>query len=680
MQQSDYILREAAHMSSPLGGPSPSLDATVSPASSAIPSTSFPVTRSEMPPSPSVTQFPTPTRKRSWLSKYTPRTGSNGDRSGGTETLTRAVGQRELELCANLVTTPEEECMSTEIHQVNQPTITNFPTTIDSSPAAFKRWTLSPLLTSLKTPSQELDQQLQMMQNALERTNSAQPSLTAPEMNRNSSFGKMAFTSMMGGLSALSLSRTATNTSIGDERESRGRSLAKNKHVKSASVVPAPDTDTERSRSRARSQSPFTFRRFRAREPSPIPQPLPLGHSDIDLSDSSSGYVRPRTAFADDPESGDETAGETDAETDDEEWSDDDMFDPVTERNTERNALIAPLAPTEGSFAGLDGDIDLDVDVEPDPLGEGVNVVVPPEPYFPSTLNSRGSGSIGGKRGPRRRKSTRPHEPLPLQTSRPVFQRDRCSISITQGDPEAKLGNRRRRTYVVASDLSEESRYAVEWGIGTVIRDGDELLIVTVVESESKVDPQIPSAADRALKLRSQQERQGLAYILARQATSLLQRTKLHVVVTCQAWHAKNARRMLLDIVDYNEPTMLIVGSRGLGQLKGILLGSTSHYLIQKCAVPVMVARRRLKRPPRRSAHLSTHRTHVSLAEAGIDRVAPKVDQDVKIMRDEIERDDQRRDGGAGSSQGRAADDEGDDDDMDGEEVEEDGPGVKVSG
>lgn len=56
-----------------------------------------------------------------------------------------------------------------------------------------------------------------------------------------------------------------------------------------------------------------------------------------------------------------------------------------------------------------------------------------------------------------------------------------------------------------------------------------------------------------------------------------------------------------------------------------------------------MVARRRLKRPPKKSAHLSTRRTHVSLAEAVIDRVAGRVDQDVQVMRNEIERDDKRR-------------------------------------
>jgi len=44
------------------------------------------------------------------------------------------------------------------------------------------------------------------------------------------------------------------------------------------------------------------------------------------------------------------------------------------------------------------------------------------------------------------------------------------------------------------------------------------------------------------------------------------------------------------DLIDFLEPTMVIVGSRGLGKLKGILLGSTSHYLVQKSSVPVMVS------------------------------------------------------------------------------------------
>ncbi|KAG6875421.1 hypothetical protein C0992_003934 [Termitomyces sp. T32_za158] len=413
-----------------------------------------------------------------------------------------------------------------------------------------------------------------------------------------------------------------------DDKDPRGRSLVQLTRVKS--VPSDPDSDRSRSRVRARSISPFAFRR---RRPDPSPPPSAVHYSDAE-SDVDSSSIRPRSTAYD---SGDDILPD---DTEDDDSDDDGFFDDLTERNTEQNALIVPPAPLAVQIAE---------DAEPDPLGEGVNVVVPPEPYFPSTLNHAGRM----KRNPRRRKSARHHEPLLYETSRPVFQRDRCTITITQGDPVARLANRKKRRYIVASDLSEESRYAVEWAIGTVLRDGDSLLIVTVNESDAKVDPPAPNASDRTAKLRSQQERQGLAYILVRQATSLLQRTKLNVQVACQAWHAKNARHMLLDIVDYNEPEIVIVGSRGLGQLKGILLGSTSHYLIQKCSVPVMVARRRLKRPPRRSAHLSTHRTHVSLAEAGIDRVVHRVDEDVLVMREEIQRDDERKAMGKAKGMGK---------------------------
>lgn len=513
-------------------------------------------------------------------------------------------------------------------------------------------------------------------QNATSSSSTISPPLAsavkAPELTPRTpgSFGKISFNSMMGGLSALSLSRTVTNEDKDKDKENRGR---KRKPRSSSFVLPSYTRDKDKDKDtaslaskesiRARSSSPFSLRRFRPRDRDASPVPLPLEDSDCDSVISRRTLaVRPRNAFTDDLDSGSEYAGE---ETEDEEddWSDDDQFDVVTERNTEQNALIAAH---ETSMGELDPD---DVTMDPDPLGEGVNVVVPPEPYFPSTLN-RSSFTSKGKRGAPKRKKSRHHETLPLKTARPLFQRDRCTITMTQGNPEAS--GRRNRMYLVASDLSEESRYAVEWGIGTVIRDGDHLLIVTVVENESKVDPPIPNQVDRAIRLRSQQERQGLAYILVRQATSLLQRTHLNVTVSCQAWHSKNARHMLLDIVDYNEPTMLIVGSRGLGQIKGILLGSTSHYLIQRCSVPVMVARRRLKRPPKRSAHLAKNRMHVSLAEAGIDRVVPKVDQDVAVMRDEMQRDDDRR-----GEEERVIDEDGEEQ---GEEHGEEGEGDGAEG
>jgi hypothetical protein len=101
--------------------------------------------------------------------------------------------------------------------------------------------------------------------------------------------------------------------------------------------------------------------------------------------------------------------------------------------------------------------------------------VVPPQPLFQVTFNQ-----------PVRRKSLK--SGLELETSRPIFARDRCTINLTHGDPDGALekSGKRMRRYVVLSDLSEESQYAVEWGIGTVARDGDELFVISVKEDEAK--------------------------------------------------------------------------------------------------------------------------------------------------------------------------------------------------
>lgn len=65
----------------------------------------------------------------------------------------------------------------------------------------------------------------------------------------------------------------------------------------------------------------------------------------------------------------------------------------------------------------------------------------------------------------------------------------RCIRQIIRGDysgmqREAERGLRRQRMYLVATDLSEEAAYALEWTIGTVLRDGDTLLAVYAVDEE----------------------------------------------------------------------------------------------------------------------------------------------------------------------------------------------------
>ncbi|EPQ27704.1 uncharacterized protein PFL1_04842 [Pseudozyma flocculosa PF-1] len=214
---------------------------------------------------------------------------------------------------------------------------------------------------------------------------------------------------------------------------------------------------------------------------------------------------------------------------------------------------------------------------------------------------------------------------MALDISRPLFERNRCTITLVHGDYDtAAKESKRPKRYIVASDGSEESSYAIEWTIGTVLRDGDETLVVSVMETDTKLDALDPAHEPHAARMEHQRTRQGMASVLARQATHLLERTRLEVRISCQAIHAKNSRHMLLDLIDFYAPTMVIVGSRGLGSLRGILLGSTSHYLVQKSSAPVMVARKRLKLPalPRGKGDVvqSVRMRHMRLDQAAVEK------------------------------------------------------------
>lgn len=74
----------------------------------------------------------------------------------------------------------------------------------------------------------------------------------------------------------------------------------------------------------------------------------------------------------------------------------------------------------------------------------------------------------------------------PLDTNVP----DRHVRMIIRGDwlryhKEAEAGERSVRTYLACSDLSVEANYALEWTVGTILRDGDTLLCVYSIEDES---------------------------------------------------------------------------------------------------------------------------------------------------------------------------------------------------
>ncbi|KAK6505282.1 hypothetical protein TWF481_007191 [Arthrobotrys musiformis] len=260
----------------------------------------------------------------------------------------------------------------------------------------------------------------------------------------------------------------------------------------------------------------------------------------------------------------------------------------------------------------------------------------------------------------------------------------RVARTIVRGDlsnvePEF-LSGRKQRSYLVATDLSAEAAHALEWTIGTVLRDGDKLLAIYAIDEESIGDfdaqkvasqtiesqstgaspplssrrrslekgrtrsgsspirssslsrsdvpdglgegnqyssnnssrdalPGVPAevadnddekarimSANSREKSKPEQERWAATEQISTLVTKLLKKTKLQVNVIVEVIHCKSPKHLLTEMIDILEPTLVILGSRGRSALKGVLLGSFSNYLVTKSSVPVMVARKKLKK------------------------------------------------------------------------------------
>ncbi|TVY35209.1 Uncharacterized protein LSUB1_G005785 [Lachnellula subtilissima] len=226
----------------------------------------------------------------------------------------------------------------------------------------------------------------------------------------------------------------------------------------------------------------------------------------------------------------------------------------------------------------------------------------------------------------------------------------RCVRTIYRGDfgkmqREAHDNQRRIRKYLCATDLSDEAAHAMEWTIGTVLRDGDTLLAVYCVDEEvgigegtigddtlmkeqaiavaastkpsgsTPVMPAVthPSPLGSNFRLdststntsaspmgremgKAEAERYRAVQDITDRVSKLLRKTQLQVKVVIEVIHCKSPGHLITEIIDYITPTLVILGSRGRNALKGVILGSFSNYLVTKSSVPVMVARKKLRK------------------------------------------------------------------------------------
>jgi hypothetical protein len=174
----------------------------------------------------------------------------------------------------------------------------------------------------------------------------------------------------------------------------------------------------------------------------------------------------------------------------------------------------------------------------------------------------------------------------------------RCVRQIIRGKygqflEDAENGLRRQRVYLVATDLSEEAAYALEWTIGTVLRDGDTLLAVYAVDEEAgfggvegvaigggataqqETDSLMKtlsnhkhiaesgpgpsplqnnvSASETDVKTmgKAEKERYQAAVEVSDRCVKLLRKTRLQVRVVVEVFHCKSPKHMLTEVVSY---------------------------------------------------------------------------------------------------------------------------------
>ncbi|EIE79700.1 hypothetical protein G6F47_009970 [Rhizopus delemar] len=143
---------------------------------------------------------------------------------------------------------------------------------------------------------------------------------------------------------------------------------------------------------------------------------------------------------------------------------------------------------------------------------------------------------------------------------------------------------RRSRTFMVATDLANYSEYALNWTTDTMMEDGDELIVLRVVTLEMN-----NKKRDGLLQLEEKESRKKANELMEKIIeNSHKSDKKISVVIE---FVIGKVQETIQRTISMYQPSLLIVGTRGLSEIRGMFLGSISKYCLQHSPVPVTVVR-----------------------------------------------------------------------------------------
>ncbi|XP_074364538.1 universal stress protein PHOS34-like [Apium graveolens] len=147
------------------------------------------------------------------------------------------------------------------------------------------------------------------------------------------------------------------------------------------------------------------------------------------------------------------------------------------------------------------------------------------------------------------------------------------------------MANAGCRRVGIAMDYSATSKTALGWAVNNLVESGDEIIIIHVVSPKTDHSSNKQLFEDTGSPLIPLEE--------LREANVLKKYGLTHdaeaKVLAKIYWG--DARDKLCEAVEHMKLDSLVIGSRGLGALKRVLLGSVSNYVVQNATCPVTVVK-----------------------------------------------------------------------------------------
>ncbi len=134
---------------------------------------------------------------------------------------------------------------------------------------------------------------------------------------------------------------------------------------------------------------------------------------------------------------------------------------------------------------------------------------------------------------------------------------------------------------LLATDGSDHSKEALKYAQALAVRDDTQVIVVHAFRSAS---PYLEGETRDNLIARYVAEGRAVA----REAVEELEKVGVDTMVELLEGPPTNA---ILRVVEARQPDLIVMGSRGHGELSSLLLGSVSHRVLAHTDIPVLVVR-----------------------------------------------------------------------------------------